>query len=142
MNIKMFRAFHADRQGNFAVIAALLAVPVVSGLLIAYDHARFDMFEQSVPAAIDSALIGVAQDDMMGALSDVELDQRAKDYLLANLSNVDETASTVDYVRERTSKGFGAMRLHVKLVYRPITGPLSKIVPAQGNGGNDWTYVQ
>ncbi len=124
------------------MIAALLAVPMVTGLLIAYDHARFDMFKQSVPAAIDSALIGAAQDDIMGALSDAELDQRAKDYLLANLSNVDEAASTVDYVREKTAKGFGAMRLHVKLVYKPVTGPLAKIAPAKGNNGIDWTYVR
>jgi Flp pilus assembly protein TadG len=142
MNIKMIRAFRDDLHGNFTVIAALLAVPVITGLLIAYDHARFDMFARSVPAAIDSALVGVAQDDMMGSLSDAELDQRAKDYLLVNLSNVNEAASTVDYVRERTSKGFGAMRLHVTLVYQPLTGPLASISPAKGNSGKDWTYVQ
>jgi hypothetical protein len=141
MSAKISPRFWANQQGNFNVVAALMSAPVVAGLTLAYDHARFDNFNQTARTAIDSAIVMCAQDFMTGA-SDTELDKRAKDYVLANLSSADESASTVDFVKEKSNTGGNRMRLKVKLVYKPLTGPFSAILPAKGEGGETWTFTQ
>lgn len=72
------------------------------------------------------------------------MDQRAKDYLLANLTSVNEKDVTADYVREPSAngKGFGIIRLHVKIQYMPISGPLANLFRVNASQPNRWVIEQ
>lgn len=142
MLTKTLARLSADQQGNFNLVAALMAAPIIGGLMLAYDYARFDMFNQSAVSAIDSALGMMMSDVMESRLSEIDMDNRAKDYLFANLQGGDEAASTVDFVQEKFGNNGTIYKLHVKLVYKPLTGPFASILPAKGKGGGNWIYTQ
>lgn len=144
MSSNSIQQFSAHSGGNFSVIAALCALPILAGLLVGIDYARFDILRSDVSDAVDSALGAMAGDVVRGNISEEQQDQRAKDYLLANLSSVNANDATVDFVREPSAngKGFGIMRLHVKIQYAPISGPLAKFLPMKTLEPNQWVIEQ
>jgi Flp pilus assembly protein TadG len=144
MNANKIHQFSAHKGGNFSIMAALCALPVLAGLLVGIDYARFDILRSDVSEAVDSALVGMAGDIVRVKMSDEQQDQRAKDYLLANLTSVNAKDVTADFIREPSGngKGFGIMRLHVKVQYAPISGPLAKFLPMKTLEPNQWVIEQ
>ncbi len=144
MNSDTIHQFSTHRGGNFSIVAALCALPVLAGLLLGIDCARFDILRGDVSEAVDSALLGLSGDFLRGGMSDEQMDQRAKDYLLANLTSVNARDVTADFIQEQSANGngFGIMRLRVKIHYAPISGPLAKLFPADASAPDQWVIEQ
>jgi len=78
------RAFWRDRRGNFAVIMALAAVPLVGAAGLAVDYAHMSRSRSELQNALDAAVLAVAQRG--DKISDAEARSIAASFLTGNLS--------------------------------------------------------
>ncbi len=79
-----FRAFRCDHGGNFAVIMALAAVPLVGAAGLAVDYANVSRSHSELQNALDAAVLAVAQRG--DKISDEEARNIAASFLTGNLS--------------------------------------------------------
>lgn len=58
----MFRAFIADRRGNFAVIMGVILLPVIAVMGAAIDYSRMHAAETRLQGVADATLVAAIQD--------------------------------------------------------------------------------
>jgi Flp pilus assembly protein TadG len=113
----MFRrltGFAFDRGGNFAIISALLALPLVLSVGVAVDFSSISSRKSGLQQAIDSAVLAIAREGK--EVSDEEATAIARSFLASNY-DPDSTTFTVGKdgshfsVTARTSAGlaFGSL---------------------------------
>lgn len=78
-------AFAGDRAGNFAMLTALAAVPILGAAGLAVDYANTSRMKVELQQALDAAVLAVAQRG--DNISEAEARQVASAYLTGNLAN-------------------------------------------------------
>jgi Flp pilus assembly protein TadG len=123
------------RQGNFAVIFALM-LPVFAAIITFIgDQANMVHVQSRVSQARDAALAAVAQEYIMGNKSHAQLEGYAKDFFLANLG--EEYAKSVS-VKLTTPKSVSAhgLTLETHIRYEPFLAPV--YAAASGQPGTEF----
>ncbi len=91
-------AFARDRGGNFAMLAALAAVPMVGAAGLAIDYATMSRVRSELQQSLDAAVLAVAQRG--DNISDAQAREIAEAYLGSNLA---QDFGSVEIVRNGTS---------------------------------------
>ncbi|MEM7301649.1 MAG: TadE/TadG family type IV pilus assembly protein [Pseudomonadota bacterium] len=100
----MFRKFWADKKGNLAVAAGILAVPLVAAVGAAVDYSQVSRYRASMQQALDAAALATAK--QLGTnVSDSQLEQFAEDFFFANLDDVDVGHVTFTYDSGNSTSG-------------------------------------
>ena len=80
-------AFRADTGGNFAIIMAVCAIPLLLSAGIALDYSSAYMFRERLQDAVDAATLAAGHD--ITKLNDNELKKMVTDFIESNLSDGD-----------------------------------------------------
>lgn len=115
----MFRQFRADQSGQFALMTAIAAVPLLGGLALAVDFTEMNRQRIETINALDAAGIATARQAIGGA-TDEELTKYAADFFKANLSSVDFADTTLTVVLPQNNAGGGTLKMAARLRYEPI----------------------
>jgi Flp pilus assembly protein TadG len=78
------RRFLGDTSGQFAIMAAVLSVPLLMGVGLAVDYSNILRLESELQAAVDSAVLAVAHE--ADKIDDTEAFEIADKFLRSNLS--------------------------------------------------------
>jgi Flp pilus assembly protein TadG len=76
------KEFAADRGGNFAIFASLMAIPLVLGAGVALDFATISRTKAELQQALDAAVLAVAREGK--EISDQQAMQIAKNFVTTN----------------------------------------------------------
>jgi Flp pilus assembly protein TadG len=114
----MFRAFWKDNGGQFAIMTAIVAVPLLGGLAFAVDFSEMTRQRQETLNALDAAGVATARQVITGA-SDEELVAYANDFFKANLNSVDPANTALTIVLPKNNTGGGTLKMSAKLKYKP-----------------------
>ncbi len=111
------------RDGNFAVIFALI-LPVFAAIItFIADQANMAHVQSRVSAARDAAMLAVAQEYVQGNKSHAQLEAYAKDFFIANLGEEYAQAASVKLITPQSgSQGVFTLEAHVK--YEPLFAPV------------------
>ena len=80
--MQICNAFRDDRRGNFAMLSAILSIPLVLGAGVALDFATLSRTKSSLQQAMDSAALAIAREGTL--LSNVQAQAIAHDFLDEN----------------------------------------------------------
>ena len=75
-------SLYSDRGGNIAIVAALIAVPLVVGVATALDLSTINRTKSELQSALDSAALAIAREGK--DISDRRADEIASEFLRAN----------------------------------------------------------
>jgi Flp pilus assembly protein TadG len=87
--------FAAAREGNFAVIFALSAIPIITFVGAAIDYTRATTARTSMQAALDSVALMLSKDLTAGTISAADIQTKASAYFAALYTNKDAVAPGV-----------------------------------------------
>jgi Flp pilus assembly protein TadG len=87
--------FAAAREGNFAVIFALSAIPIITFVGAAVDYTRATTARTSMQAALDSVALMLSKDLTAGTIAPADIQTKASDYFAALYTNKDAIAPGV-----------------------------------------------
>ncbi|CAN5267933.1 N/A [soil metagenome] len=87
--------FSRSRDGNIAMIFAIVMVPLIAFIGAAVDYSRANAARTSMQLALDSAALMVAKDDAAGTLTQAQLDTKAAAYFNALYTNTDAPSVTL-----------------------------------------------
>jgi len=113
---KALGAFTGDRAGNFAMLTALAAVPIMGAAGLAVDYANTSRIRVELQQALDAAVLAVAQRG--DKISDAEAREIANAYLTGNLANA---FTDMQVVRNGTAVTLSA-RTSVPLAFGGLFG--------------------
>ena len=114
----MIGRFRRDESGQYAMMTAILAVPLLGALAFAVDFTEMNRQRQEVLNALDAAGIATARRVITGA-TDAELVTYANDFFEANLSSVDLADTTLTVVLPKNNTGGGTLKMSARLNYKP-----------------------
>ena len=114
----MFRRFWKHEGGQFAMMTAIAAVPLLGALAFAVDFSEMTRQRQEMMNALDAAGIATARQVITGA-TDEELVTYANQFFEANLNSVDPADATLTVVLPKNNTGGGTLKMSVNLTYRP-----------------------
>jgi Flp pilus assembly protein TadG len=87
--------FGRSRDGNIAVIFAIVLVPLIGFVGAAVDYSRANAARSAMQSALDSAALMVAKDDAAGDLTAAQLNAKATAYFTALYTNTDVPSVTL-----------------------------------------------
>jgi Flp pilus assembly protein TadG len=119
----MFKSFLADRRGNYAMMTAIVMVPVMGGLAISIDYAEMTREKVMVLNALDAANISTARRYIEGATDDV-VKAYAKQFFLSNLRGINPTNVNLEVLLPNNNIGGGTMKMTATLNYKPYFLPV------------------
>ncbi len=82
--MKAIRRFLRDTSGQFAIMAAVISVPLLMGVGLAVDYSNILRLKSDLQTAVDSAVLAVAHE--ADKITDAQADEIAEKFLRANLS--------------------------------------------------------
>ncbi|MGI9401842.1 MAG: TadE/TadG family type IV pilus assembly protein [Rhizobiaceae bacterium] len=85
------RKFRHDQRGNFAVIFAVVALPVMAIAGLGLDYARISAAEEKLQASVDGAILAAAANS--GNVASMQ--HAVNDFIAANLPEPDIAVKTV-----------------------------------------------
>ena len=132
--------FLCDRSGSFSVATALMILPALTGVLVAYDYSRFDQLKNHLRAAVQAAEPLTITALPMGHIKEDGLDAYARESVLAKLG--DEYAADLSVHVELTRTETGKIEtatFNTTLQYKPITGPLLAVFEGKSPRDYSWT---
>jgi Flp pilus assembly protein TadG len=83
--LSRFGLFRRDDRGNVMITFALAIIPVIGAVGAAVDYSRGNSARTSLQSAIDAAALSLARE--VTKLTPAQLNQKALDYVQANLNN-------------------------------------------------------
>ncbi len=114
--MRRFRNFLTDRGGNYAIAAAITAVPLVLGVGVAIDFQTVSRTKTELQQVLDSAALAIAREGMK--LSDKDARQIAENFIAANYR---DEVSTLSVTRNGYSVNVAAT-LRPKLAFGGVVG--------------------
>lgn len=114
----MLKSFGRDERGQFAMMTAILTVPLLGGLAFAIDFTEMNRQRVETMNALDAAGVATARQAITGA-TDAELTTYATDFFKANLSSVDFADTQLTIVLPSANTGGGTLKMSAKLKYKP-----------------------
>jgi Flp pilus assembly protein TadG len=82
--VKTFEQFLRDTSGQFAIMAAVISVPLLAGVGLAVDYSNVLRLKSDLQTAVDSAVLAVAHG--ADAITDAQATDIADKFLRSNLS--------------------------------------------------------
>ncbi|MFN3349002.1 pilus assembly protein TadG-related protein [Pseudorhodoplanes sp.] len=79
--------FRTDNSGNIATIFALATIPLIGAIGAAVDYSRGNSAKTSLQVAVDAAALALSRE--VTSLSEEQFNQKAVDYVKANLNRTD-----------------------------------------------------
>lgn len=95
----MFRRFWKSDSGNFGVITAIVALPLLAGVAGAVDYTMARNKTGQLQNSLDNAALAIATGYYYG-MSDDELRQIGQDIFEANMDGISSGAKAVEYADE------------------------------------------
>ncbi len=114
----MFKSFRRDERGQFAMMTAILTVPLLGGLAFAIDFTEMTRQRVETMNALDAAGVATARQAITGA-TDAQLVAYATEFFKANLSSVDFADTQLSIVLPSSNTGGGTLKMSASLKYRP-----------------------
>lgn len=114
--------FLKDVGGNYALMTALLMVPLLGALALGVDYTEMSRQRQVTLHALDAAGIATARRILEGA-SEAEAHDYAQDFFRANLRSVDPAKVTLRVQLPSSQPGRETLRLDADLRYDPYFLP-------------------
>ena len=124
------------RQGNFAIIFALMLPALVAFITFIADQANMMHMQSRVREARDAATVAAAHEFLMGNRSHAQLEAYAKDFFLANLGAEYAEAASVKLTTPKSAAS-GAISLETHVRYQPLFAPI--YAAASGRPGSGFT---
>ncbi|MBE7183512.1 MAG: hypothetical protein INR68_03790 [Methylobacterium mesophilicum] len=135
----MLRKFWNDRRGQFAVAAALAAMPLFGGLALAIDYADVTRERQAMLNALDAAGIATAREVLAGA-SDADAVKYAWNFFAANFPEAKEQETRFDVTLPSNASGGGTLKIEAEHRFRPYFLDTFLSLLAQAKGPNLMQY--
>lgn len=124
----MIRRFRRNESGQFAMMTAILSVPLLGALAFAVDFTEMNRQRVDVLNALDAAGIATARQAITGA-TDAELIDYAGDFFEANLNAVDPADTTLSVLLPQNNTGGGTLKMSATLTYKPyFFSPFTNLV--------------
>ena len=114
----MIQRFCRNVSGQYALMTAILAVPLLGGLAVAIDFTEMNRQRVEMLNALDAAGIATARQVITGA-TDAELVTYANNFFEANLSSLDPANTTLTVILPNNNTGGGTLKMSAKLKYKP-----------------------
>jgi len=114
----MLSRFRRDDRGNFAMMTAVLTVPLLGAVALGVDYTEMSRQRQSALNSLDAAALAAARRSVEGA-SEAELVQYAKDFFRVNLNGLDPNKAEVRVVLPSSETGGGTLKMSVDFQYEP-----------------------
>jgi Putative Flp pilus-assembly TadE/G-like len=133
------RDFVAHEDGNYAVIFALAALPLMAGVGTSFDYVQASSLRSELTRSMDQAALAGSQEWVNGK-SKREIEKTIKAFMLANLDPKYEDALRVG-VKLPGAHGRNDRELKVsaKLKFEPLMAPLYAAV--MGKSADDYDYI-
>jgi len=84
MSLKKFSRFLRDSSGNYAIMFAVAAFPIMGTVALAVDYSNLERHRAAVQHSMDAAALATAKQFSAGTIGDA-LQAYAEDFFLANL---------------------------------------------------------
>ena len=124
----MLREFWNDKRGNYAMMTAILMVPLLGAVGLAVDYTEMVRHKNATRHALDAAGIATARRITEGA-AEAELLAYAQDFFAANLGPVDPKDAKLTVSLPTLTTGGGLLTLNAELKYEPhIMGAFQALV--------------
>ncbi len=129
-----------DKTGSFSLATALMILPALTGVMVAFDYSRFDQLKEQLRDAVEIAGPLTLMALPTGQMDEAGIDAFAKQNVLAKLgSKYAEVLNVhVELIRNETGKVQTA-RLITSLQYSPFTGPLLAVF--EGKSLKDYAWI-
>lgn len=129
-----------DKTGSFSLATALMILPALTGVMVAFDYSRFDQLKAQLRDAVEIAGPLTLMALPSGQIDETGIDAFAKETVLANLGikYAEELNVHVELIRNETGKVQTAT-FSTSLQYRPVTGPLLAIF--EGKSLKDYAWI-
>jgi Flp pilus assembly protein TadG len=121
----MIGRFLRDRRGNFALMTAIMMVPLIGAVALAIDYTEVSRQKQATLNALDAAGIATARYMVSGA-EDADIIAYARDFFEANLGGIDPADAVLDVTLPTSAVGGGTLKLSATLTYKPYFLPAFK----------------
>lgn len=112
-----------SRDGNFAVIFALVLPVLVAFMTFIFDQANIVHLQSRVRQARDAANAAVALESLQGNKTRAQLEAYATDFFIANLGGQYAEASSVKLTMPKWPK-VGVVLLAAHVRYEPLFAPI------------------
>ncbi|WP_163266015.1 pilus assembly protein TadG-related protein [Chelativorans alearense] len=129
----MLRKFRRDERGNYAMLTALVMVPVMGALALAIDYTQMSRHRQATLNALDAANMATAWRLLEGE-SEEDLIVYANDFFAANLGPVKPENTTLYVTFPDGSAGGSTLRMQADLTYKPIFYPVFQALRGEKSG--------
>jgi Flp pilus assembly protein TadG len=114
----MLRALWTDRRGNFAMMTALTAVPLLGGLALGIDYSEMTRQQQTMQSALDASALATAKRITEGG-DEATVKTYAADFFKVNLVGMNASSAQIEVVMPDSSQGGGKLKLTGRLLYKP-----------------------
>ncbi|MCT7373873.1 TadE/TadG family type IV pilus assembly protein [Chelativorans salis] len=131
----MLRKFRRDERGNYAMLTALVMVPVMGALALAIDYTQMSRHRQATLNALDAANMATAWRLLEGK-SKEELIVYANDFFTANLGPVKRENTKLHITFPDSSTGGNTLKMQADLTYKPIFYPVFQALRGEKSGDN------
>ncbi|HEV7255837.1 MAG TPA: TadE/TadG family type IV pilus assembly protein [Mesorhizobium sp.] len=130
----MFLNFLRDRSGGYAIMTAIMMVPLLGGLAIAIDYAEMSRERQTMLNALDAAGIATARRLTEGA-TETQAKDYAKDFFASNLNASGLEMATLDVTLPDNAAGIATLKLCANHTYAPYFYPAFYTLLTGGTSG-------
>ena len=110
--------FGRNDSGQFAMMTAIMTVPLLGALAFAVDFTEMNRQRAETMSALDAAGIATARQVITGA-TDAELVAYANQFFEANLNSVDPKKTMLTVLLPNNNTGGGTLKLSANLKYEP-----------------------
>jgi len=119
----MLRNFIQDRRGQYAMMTAIVMLPLIGALAVGVDYAEMSRQRSLAVNALDAAGIGTARRYLQGNITDEQLEKYAADFFAANAGGLDIDKIRLSLVLPDSEEGGGLVRLSAVMGYKPYFLP-------------------
>jgi len=120
----MLRNFWNDRKGQYALLTAIVMLPLMGGLAVGVDYAEMTRQRALALNALDAASIGTARRYLEGNITTAELQTYAEQFFAANFDGRDTSAVELTLVLPNDEAGGGTLKLTADMQYSPYFLPV------------------
>lgn len=114
----MLGRFLKDRRGNYAMMMAVMTIPIMGSVALAVDYTQMVRYRHAALNALDAAAIATARRAVEGA-TEQELLTYAKDFFEANLGGIKPGSVELNVVLPTSDAGGGTIKMSAKIGYEP-----------------------
>jgi Flp pilus assembly protein TadG len=136
-----FQRFLKDRRGQYAMMTALLMVPLLGAAALGVDYTEMTRQRQATLHALDAAGIATARRILEGA-SDAEARAYAQQFFATNLRSMDPSKVTLHVTLPSSGENAQRLKLDATMVYEPFFLPSYVMGTSNrdGDGANAFSF--